>query len=338
MNHTLPAIGLIGTGGISQVHLPAWIELGVAVTVYSLDGAAEAAERYGVTVANSLEELLDACDIVDICTPTPTHRFYAEAALRAGKHVICEKPIALTRADAEAIAALALSVDRRVFPAHVVRYFPEYARAKAAVEAGDIGRLAVCRFTRIGEFPSWAGWFGDDAQSGGIVMDQMIHDLDIARWMSGEVTEVYAVKSTAADSACVTAQVVLTHESGALSYVTGVWGPPATTFATSFSLAGSQGVLTHDSRQDTSLRIDTGAAVAGDGSRPDISLGESPYLSELRDFLQACSAVGVEPIVSIGDGVVAVQLAVAANESIATGHSVIMVEPAATSRSGRVLA
>ena len=190
-------IGLIGAGGITHVHIPAWLALGARVTVFSLEGAAAVAAKYGIGVADSLEELLNGCDVVDICTPTPTHRGLAELALRAGKHVICEKPIALTKADADALAELAASVDRQLHPAHVVRYFAEYALAQAAVAAGQIGEVAILRFSRIGEFPTWSAWFADEAQSGGIVMDQMIHDLDIARWIAGEVTEVYAVKSAA---------------------------------------------------------------------------------------------------------------------------------------------
>jgi predicted dehydrogenase len=315
------AVGLIGAGGITHVHVPAWLELGAQVTVFSQAGAAELAAEYGVNTAASLEELLAGCDIVDICTPTPTHRSYAEAALLAGKDVICEKPIALTRADADAVSTLAEQVGRRVYPAHVVRFFPEYARAKSAVSDGQIGVPAISRFSRIGEYPRWSAWFGDDSQSGGIVMDQMIHDLDIARWISGEVTDVYAVKSASTAGPTVTAQVTLTHEGGALSYISGVWGAPGTTFVTSFSIAGSHGVLRYDSRENSSIRFDGGPRKKGGGTRPETVVGESPYLTQLREFANSYSG-GKQPRVSLEDGARAVELAEAANESIATGTSV----------------
>ena len=330
MTRISPSIGLIGAGGITHAHLPAWIELGAKVTVYSHDGAEELAAAYGIRAVGSLGELLECCDIVDICTPTPTHRSYAEAALRAGKHVVCEKPLALTREDADAVSALASEVGRQAYPAHVVRFFPQYARAKLAVEEGKIGSPAISRFSRVGEYPSWSPWFGDDSQSGGIVMDQMIHDLDIARWIVGEVTDVYAVKSVSATAAepCVTAQVTLTHEGGALSYISGVWGAPGTTFVTSFSIAGSHGVLRHDSRHDAAFQLDGGAVEKGGGMRPDTSLGESPYLTQLREFADAFAG-GQSPRVSLEDGARAVELAMAANESIATGASVPVVRRAA---------
>ena len=320
MSGLLVNIGLIGAGGITHVHIPAWLALGARVTVFSLEGAAAVAAQYGIDAVDSLDELLERCDVVDICTPTPTHYRLAERALRAGKHVICEKPIALCAADADTLAELAAFVGKQLHPAHVVRYFAEYALAHKAVGAGTIGEPAILRFSRIGEFPAWASWFADEAQSGGIVLDQMIHDLDIARWIAGEVTEIYAVKHVA--SGCETAQVVLTHESGALSYVTGVWGAPGTTFATSFSIAGSKGVLNHDSKSDASLRFDLGAPLPGAHSqRPDTSLDESPYLTELREFAAAIEG-GAAPRVSLGDASRAVELAVAANESIASGRSV----------------
>ena len=121
---------------------------------------------------------------------------------------------------------------------------------------------------------------------------------------------------------------MLTHESGALSYVTGVWGPPGTTFATSFSIAGSKGVLKHDSRTDASLRLNRGTPLAGASlMRPDTSLGESPYLTELREFAEAIGG-GAAPRVSLADATRAVELAVAANASIASGQSVSVVRQA----------
>ncbi|WGD37816.1 Gfo/Idh/MocA family oxidoreductase [Lysinibacter sp. HNR] len=315
MSHFPLRVGLIGAGGITHAHLPAWQELGATVTVFALAGAETLAEHYPIRIVGSAQELFEHSDIVDICTPTPTHREYAEAALLAGKDVICEKPIALTRADADAIGDLARRLGRRVYPAQVVRFFPEYALAKQAVDSGSIGRMAVSRFTRIGEYPHWAPWFSDEALSGGIVMDQMIHDIDIARWISGEVSRVYAVRSASRAGDRVSAQVTLTHKNGALSYVTGVWGAPGTTFTTGFSLAGTLGVLTHDTSADSSVALNAGTTAPQSGMRPDTSLVESPYLTELREFAAACTG-GPEPRVLLEDGARAVELAEAANLSI----------------------
>jgi myo-inositol 2-dehydrogenase/D-chiro-inositol 1-dehydrogenase len=309
---------------MAAVHLPAWRELGADVLVHSHRGAEELSAASGGAVAPSFEQLLAACDVIDVCTPTPAHRAYAEAALAAGRHVVVEKPLARTHDDAARLATLAAAGPSRLYPAHVVRYFPQYERLAAAVATGHVGRPAVLRFTRTGAYPRWAGWFADPAQSGGVVMDLMVHDLDIARWVAGDVTDVYATLATGpADDGgeVATAHAVLTHAGGAVSHVRGVWGPPTTSFATSFHVAGEDGVLEWRSTDLGSLRLDLGAPPGGGERRPATDLFESPYLAELREFAAAFTG-GPEPRVSAADGVVAVDLALAAIESIATGEPV----------------
>jgi predicted dehydrogenase len=316
-------VGLVGAGSIAAVHLPAWRELGADVVVHSHRGAAELAAA-GAEVAETFDEVLATCDVVDVCTPTPAHRSYAEAALEAGRHVVAEKPLARTHDDAAHLATRAAGGPAQLYPAHVVRFFPQYERLAAAVATGHVGRPAVLRFTRTGAYPRWADWFADPAQSGGVVMDLMVHDLDIARWVGGDVTEVYATLATGtADDGgeVTTAHAVLTHAGGAVSHVRGVWGPPTTTFATSFHVAGEDGVLEWRSTDPGALRLDLGGGPAGGERRPATDLFESPYLTELREFA-AAFAGGPEPRVSAADGVVAVDLALAAIESIGTGEPV----------------
>ena len=150
----------------------------------------------------------------------------------------------------------------------MVRFFGEYAAMHAAVEAGAIGRIAVQRFTRTGSAPA-AAWFHDDALSGGLLLDQSLHDLDFARWNAGEVATAYALESAADGVRSV--QVVLTHVGGALSFVHGTWARPGTRFRTTFDIAGTGGVLQHDSAEHPALSTDLGevpaaGAGAGDGS------------------------------------------------------------------------
>lgn len=318
-------VGLIGAGGIARAHLPAWLAMGADVTVYSEAGAdALVSECGGGSVVGSLDELIASCDVVDIVTPTPTHRDLSEIALRAGRDVVCEKPLGRDVDDARSIVDLAAALGRQVYPGHVVRFFPEYAAMRQAVVDGVIGTPAVARFTRTGSFPRWADWFADDAQSGGVVFDLMVHDLDIARWVMGEVTEVYATaaRDRSASGADVSvAEAVLTHAGGAISYVRAVWGAPGTTFWTSFNVAGDGGVLRFDTRDEASFRLDGGASAAAGAMLPDLGFVESPYLTELREFA-AAFAGGPTPRVTGEDGAIAVRLAAAVQTSIALGRSV----------------
>jgi predicted dehydrogenase len=318
-------VGLIGAGGISHVHAAGWRELGADVSVYSHDGASALAERYGFSVAPDLDTLFAAADLVDIVTSSRSHRELALAAIARGKHVICEKPLAATSDDAREIAEAAEAAGVRVFPAHVVRFFPEYAAVKAAVDAGRIGEPAVLRFVRGGEAPRAGSWFFDENAGGGIVLDQMIHDLDQALWLAGEVTQVYAVQSPPSVDGIVpdvvTAHVVLTHRGGAISHVQGTWGARGTIFRTSADIAGTSGVLAIDSGIDTSVTMDVPSIGESTGYLPPPAHAESPYTTQLRE-LAAAAFGGAAPRVTAEDGIRAVALAEAAAESIRTGRAV----------------
>ena len=316
--------GIVGTGGISRAHLPGWTELGAELHCFSLTGAEEFAAESGARVHGTLEELLAAVDVVDVCTPTPEHPAVVRAALDAGKDVVCEKPLALTAEEVRDLAEHAERVGRRLFPAHVVRFFPQYAAAKRAIDTGAVGELAVLRFERTGSLPD-RSWYADEELSGGIVMDQMIHDIDQALWMAGPVSTVYAQQSIASsDSAVRTAHVVLTHRSGAISHCRGFWGPVGTTFRYTFDLSGDGGQLQYDSAGDPGIVFDavaSGRQSSGDGFLPDVSTLRDPYAAEIVEFAAALRA-GAPTRVDAADGVLAVKVSRAALESLRTGRSI----------------
>ncbi|WP_419999176.1 Gfo/Idh/MocA family protein [Streptomyces boninensis] len=324
-------VGLIGAGGIARAHLPAWTALGAKVTVLSNDGQAPGlAAQYaahGVEAVDTLDELLARCSLVDICTPSFTHKELALAAMAAGKHVICEKPLALSTADSQEMIDAAAAAGVRLFPAHVVRFFPEYEALAKAVADGAVGEPAVLRFTRSGSYPVWAPWFADAGLSGGILLDQMIHDFDFARLLAGEVVRVHAqargkLTAPAEAGAVAAATAVLTHASGAVSHVHGVWGLPDTQFRTTYRVAGRDGVLHHDSLQTRAFRvIAQGERAAGQGI-PATDLARNPFEAELSEFAAAALAGGPEPRVSADDALAAVRIAAAAAESALTGAAV----------------
>jgi predicted dehydrogenase len=317
-------IGLIGAGGVSHAHAPHWVRLGADVSVHSLVGAEALAVQYGLTVAGTLEQLLSTTDVIDICTPAVTHPQLAIAAIEAGKNVLCEKPLGRTAADARAIAAAARAAGVQIYPAHVVRFFPEYSALHAAVQQGQIGKPAVLRFSRGGEGAT-SDWFYDDAESGGVILDQMIHDLDQARWIAGDVIRVYAVQNPPTVNGRVprnvVAHVTLTHAEGAISHVQGIWGPPGMDFRTSFDVAGDKGTVSFDSAAAGTLVENLCISSAAGSYLPPGSAEESPYLIQIREMTRAFLG-GPPPRVSVADGIVAVALAQAAQESIAAGASI----------------
>jgi myo-inositol 2-dehydrogenase/D-chiro-inositol 1-dehydrogenase len=331
MSDTSPRIGLVGAGGIAYAHMPGLLRLG-SVVVYAQDGAPELAAAFAsaasaagtsITVVDSLGELLAAVDLVDVVTPTFAHAEVVRAALAAGKDVVSEKPLARTDADAADLAERARAAGRQLYPAHVVRFFPAYVRLKEAVTTGLLGELAVLRFVRSGAFPTRTPWFADRALSGGIVMDQMIHDIDIARWVAGEVVRVSAVSVRGGTDAepVEAAHVLLTHASGAISHVAGVWGPQHLGFSTEYSVTGTLGSLSHSSRAEQDYVADLAAPEALDGFLPQVDPADDPYGTELQEFV-AAFAGGTVPRVTAEDGVAAVRIANAALESLETGQPV----------------
>lgn len=320
-------VGLIGAGGISYVHADAWRAIGAAGVVTALDGAEQLAAEFGMTVAPDVPSLLSQVDIVDIVTPSSTHPAFALAAIEAGVHVICEKPLAPTAEDARRIVDAARTAGVRLFPAHVVRYFAEYARIKAQIDAGGLGTVATQRFFRMGSAPA-TDWFFHESTGGGVIRDLMIHDIDQALWFAGPATSVYGVQNppTVDDlvPAPVTAQVVLTHARGAITHLQASWVAPGTPFRTRVEVSGSRGRLAHDSAEDLSLRLDTAPTAATD-YMPPMSPTDSPYYHEIADFVTAIGSGG-QARVDGDDGVAAVAVAEAAYASIASGAPVSLPE------------
>ncbi|MER8037346.1 Gfo/Idh/MocA family protein [Streptomyces hydrogenans] len=329
-------VGLLGAGVMAQTHLEAWLTLGARVSVHSDDGRhthlAAAHAGQGVEASPSLAHLLDHCALIDICTPTASHKEIILAAVAAGRHVVCEKPLTMSPEDAQEAADAAARAGVHLFPAHVVRYFPEYEALHRAVTGGAVGEPAILHFTRMTAYPDWSPWFGDQSQSGGILTDQMIHDFDYARSLVGDPVRVYAqVRESQSDTGAriATGTAVLTHASGAISYFHGTWGQPGTAFRTTFRVAGSGGVLHHDSHETTAFRVLAHQRGPEDERIPQVALFENPYAAELRDFATAVTT-GRPPRVAAHDGVMAVRIAAAARESARTGRAVELTAQEAT--------
>lgn len=314
-------VGVVGLGGIGGVHIAGWRHLGVEVHGY--DGLPEARARArdekGVIVHDDLESLLGSVDVVDVCTPTDSHHAIALASVKAGRHVICEKPLTRTLAEADELIAAARKAGVQLHVAQVVRFFAEYAAAQAAVAAGRIGTPAVLRLTREGGMPAGDRWYHDQARSGGIICDVMIHDIDFARWIAGDVVRVYAkaLRPAGPRGGHTHAYAILTHASGAISHLTASWARKNAPFRTSFELSGSEGMLDHATDQRPAVRT-APPELAGGGGWP---MAEDPWAAELREFLAAIEE-GTPPRVSAEDGRAALAIALAAVESAETGRAI----------------
>ncbi|WP_166347094.1 Gfo/Idh/MocA family protein [Phytoactinopolyspora limicola] len=325
-------IGIVGAGFMGTIHAAGWATCADAELTAVLAGPASPpdtlARRYGMRACDTLAELLELVDVVDVCAPTDLHLEITLAAAAAGRAVICEKPLARTPDDGERMIAACRDAGVPLLVGHVVRFFPEYSTLKEAVDRGDIGDPAVLRFTRATFQPKRpaGNWFADERRSGGLALDLMIHDLDYARWVGGEVSTVYARSLRAArpDTAADHVLAILRHRSGAISHVEASWAFPPPVFRTRGEVAGTTGVLTFDSDRTAPVRpLLRTKPEAGDTPLAASPLAETPYATELKHFLTVLRD-GAKPIVTAEDGLAALRIATAVVESIGSGRAIDM--------------
>lgn len=142
------------------------------------------------TLENAVAEV--ECQAVDICLPTHLHCETTLAAAKLGKHILCEKPMALTVEEADRMMAACGEAGVRLMIAHCIRFWPEYALLREIVQSGRLGKLISLTLTRFGAFPTWSSenWLADETKSGGGVLDMHIHDTDFALYLLGEPSNV----------------------------------------------------------------------------------------------------------------------------------------------------
>jgi UDP-N-acetylglucosamine 3-dehydrogenase len=325
-------VGIIGTGLTGGMHAERWAQLPVELAGFCTRTPARAqaaAERYGGRAFPGLETLLAEVDVVDICTPTPSHKNLVLAAAAAGKDIICEKPMARHLRDAEEMVAACEKAGVRLFMAHVVRFFPEYARAKEILDSGRLGRPGVIRTVRGGNFPApdTQNWYIDFEQGGGVIMDMLIHDIDYARWCFGEAERVFARGLTFSDVQDAD-HVLLTvrFQNGAIGHLEGSWAFPPGNFRTRLEIAGDGGLLEVDSLDNPPINVtleQKEAELAAGVPVPESPMHptDDPYTREIAHFL-SCLESGDDFLVSPRDGLEALRIALAAIESLRLGWPV----------------
>ena len=205
-------IGIIGVGFMGMIHYLAARHLKGArvAAVCSRDPKKLAGDWRGiqgnfgprgemmdlsaVTKYDRLDALLadPDIDLIDICNPTDLHPQTAIQALRAGKHVLVEKAIALTAADADAMLHAAAEAKRLLMVAHVLPFVPEFAYAAEAIRSERHGRVLGGHFKRVIARPDWSAEIGDAAKTGGPAVDLHIHDTHFIGLVCGVPRQVFA--------------------------------------------------------------------------------------------------------------------------------------------------
>ena len=325
MNEQL-RVGIIGSGAMGRTHANAWAQTTAnlcGIASKSRDTAESLAQQYGATVYDTLDAMLPEIDVLDICTPTHLHRDMALAAAAAGVDIVCEKPLARTVEQAQEMIAACEAAGVKLLVGQVVRFFPEYAYTREKTVSGEIGDPAVIRLKRGTSKPTGtSSWFSNLEQSGGMILDLMIHDFDYARWVGVDVKTVFAksIGCEHPDAEVDHALAILTHENGIISHIESSWAYPAPLFRTQIEIAGSNGLIQHDSDATTSLNffLHQKEVADVDVPLPSNPLHEDPYTTQIKAFYSHITQ-GTPLPVSAADGLAALQISLAALQSAQTG-------------------
>jgi UDP-N-acetyl-2-amino-2-deoxyglucuronate dehydrogenase len=224
-------VALLGCGRISRNHVDAIAKVPDLVLVAVCDEvearAREAGTAAGVPWYTDYAKMLRevACEAVTIATPSGLHPAHGVAAARAGKHVICEKPMAISLAGADALVAACDDAKVQLFVVKQNRLNPPVQLLKKAIDKGRFGRIYVANttvwWTRPQEYYDQAPWRGTWEFDGGAILNQASHYVDLMQWLVGPVESVMAKTSTLARKieAEDTGIAVLRFRSGALGSI-----------------------------------------------------------------------------------------------------------------------
>lgn len=197
---------IIGCGFIAKKHALAIENIEAAKLVAVCDKIPENMDfyvkEYGATPYENMEEMFEqeAIDVVCVCTPTGAHEAIAIEAAKAKKHIILEKPIAMTLQQADNIIKTCRENNVKLAIVHPNRFRPVVQELKKILDQNLLGKIshanAIVNWNRNQEYYDQSPWRGTKAYDGGALMNQAIHNVDLLVWFMGEVEEVYSMEAT----------------------------------------------------------------------------------------------------------------------------------------------
>jgi myo-inositol 2-dehydrogenase/D-chiro-inositol 1-dehydrogenase len=324
-------MAVLGCGRIGRMHARNLARHPRAKLVMVFDVLAEAAQQTAaeldVRIARSVDEVLSAADVggVLVATPTDTHVALIKAAVRAGKAVLCEKPVDLDLERARACWSEIAGNKPRVMIGFNRRFDPSFRALRERVQRGEIGTLELAVITSRDPAPPPATYI---KASGGLMRDMTIHDFDMARYLAGDIAQVHAFGANLVDPGIGklgdidTCTISLHARAGALIQINNsrrcVYG-----YDQRIEAFGSNGMLQAGNQYATSVES-WGAGHTG-AREPVlhffIERYREAYTSEVDSFVSSLEQ-GRPMSPDFGDGLQALRLAVAADESLRTGQVV----------------
>jgi predicted dehydrogenase len=297
-------IGVLGLGFMGSTHLKAWKNIPQAKVVAVASDIPERlsgdlssvqgniggpGEKMDFSQLHKYADCFDALkdpdvDAVDLCLPTHMHASVTIAALKAGKHVLVEKPMAITTRETEEMIAAAKAAGKTLMTAQVLRFLPCYSKTAAMVRSNELGPIRSAIFRRRCAAPAWSQWLSDKSLSGGGVFDLLIHDLDYCVHAFGKPEAISAVGHEDLPRGIDWVMAQLYYRDIPAVFISGGWHhPKAFPFSMEYTVIGDCGTVEYSSsgRPMTYYRAD--------GKEEELKLPEvDHYQAELEYFIDCC--------------------------------------------------
>lgn len=294
--------GIIGLGFMGLTHLRAYqnhpgvrlvavadqVEERLAGDLSGVQGNSMApGERHDFSKLNTYREAVDLIrdpevELVSICLPTSLHRELTVLALKEGKHVLCEKPMALSAEDLEQMMEADAKSSGKLMIAQCIRFWPEYRRAREIVHSGVLGSVLGARLERRSALPTWGGWLMREELSGGMILDLSIHDIDFTQHLLGVPDYVRATGSCDIEGGHDVYQAEMNYGEASV-YIEGGWiFPGEYPFSMAFEILCEKGVLSFHTGLERPLTI-----FHADGKKevPEVAEGDG-YSGEIDYFVR----------------------------------------------------
>lgn len=324
--------GLVGAGAIAQAYAQAFTQTTAAKLVAVADSRREAAERMAdaakcqaFTDAESMADAVEL-DAVLVCTPPSTHRDVCCALLERGIHVLCEKPLAISSADAEAMIAAAEARSLHFTMASKFRYVADVQKAKELIANGTIGEVVLFENVFTGRVDMSTRWNSNpEIAGGGVLIDNGTHSVDVARFCLGELAEVQAMEGNRIQLLPVedTAKMFIRSRKGVLGSIDLSWSV-SKELPYFIAVYGSEGTILVGWRESKFRR-------AGDAEWTVFGAGYDKFAAFRGQIENFAGVVRGEEalVVTPEDALASVQVIEAAYRSLARGAWEPITEPTA---------
>lgn len=330
-------VGIVGLGFMGRMHYRCWSAIKeaqiTAVCESSPAVLASASEAAGGNVAGAAERIdLDslqvftdydkllksgAADAISLTLPTFLHADFTERALKAGLHVLCEKPMALDVPQCDRMIDAAEASGKVLQIGHCIRFWPEYVVARQIIRGGSFGKVVGATFRRFTALPGWSSdsWFADEKRSGGQPLDLHVHDTDYIHYLFGMPSAV----SSTGDEALTYIATQYRYPEGPAVVAESTWRMAQKFgFEMSFAIALERGSIHFDVSRTPAFQV-----LPADESMPipELPSGDG-YSREVEHFAAQVAGEPVEPVITPMEARETIRLVLAEKHSAREGRIV----------------